>query len=441
MTLIESEQSRETRLTQIVRGPFIFRFASYRKSEDAKLNLRSEDYIVSELTSEKALFALCDGVSSSFYGGIGSQFLGETILNWLGQVSFPDHLIPGNNESANHWLDTLTLNLKTELNNKIKLATDIIQKKELTSEEELVRLAEITQRDDFGTQSNFISGILWPESTQLPNGCVLFFWLGNARIRIFNNDKDLTHLLGWGNNPDQLKEVWSSKEGVVGSIYSYLTDFSKITTIIAYSDGLENVEEQIQPNINEAQLETLVNQSQLIKDDDVTYLELSTIKGQVAGPSEDMVDLVRDQVQLALLPPESKSDELTEKPDLLHIKDNAQVLENEKLRRNFILIIAVLPLLCFSMGLLLGSVFNLPVVPTATSTPSVTVSPSETIIPSFTASPSETATPSFTSSPSQTITPSFTASPSQTPFITPSLTFTMTSTTTATFTATLTPTP
>ena len=56
MTIIETEQSRETKFTEIARGPFILRFISYRKSEDAKLNLRSEDYIVSELNPDKAVF-------------------------------------------------------------------------------------------------------------------------------------------------------------------------------------------------------------------------------------------------------------------------------------------------------------------------------------------------------------------------------------------------
>ena len=130
MTIIETEQSRETKFTEIARGPFILRFISYRKSEDAKLNLRSEDYIVSELNPDKAVFALCDGVGSSFYGDIGSQILGETLLDWLSKVSPPNNLMLGKNESANQWIVSLSQNLHAELKHKTELATTIIQKKE-----------------------------------------------------------------------------------------------------------------------------------------------------------------------------------------------------------------------------------------------------------------------------------------------------------------------
>lgn len=295
MTLIESEQTKDIHLTQVERGPFVFRFASYRKVEDAKLNLRSEDYIVSELTPEKAIFGLCDGVGSSYYGNIGAQFLGETILDWLGKVPVPSKAVFTQHNNANSWLEKLTNDIENELNDKITVASNIIQKREKISPNELIQLAEKTQRDDFGTQSNFAGGIIWPKSLDFPNGLVLLFWLGNARIRIFNGDVELTHLTNWGSNPEQLREVWSSKEGVVGHVYSYLTDFSKITTVMAYSDGMEGVEEQIKPNIQGVVLESIIRRAQSYKDDDVSYLEIFLAQGNVGEYSDDVVTKIRGQ--------------------------------------------------------------------------------------------------------------------------------------------------
>ena len=206
MTIIESEQSREVKLTEIARGPFVLRYLSYRKSEDAALDLRSEDYIVSEINPEKTIFGLCDGVGSSFYGNIGSQILGEILLNWLGKVPVPSNFELEKSQTSNKWLDKLTAELTSELNGRTSFATSVIQKKELSSQNEMVRLAESTQRDDFGTQSNFACGIVWPKSPSLPRGLVLLFWLGNARVRLFNQNRDLTYLTGWGKNPDQLLE-------------------------------------------------------------------------------------------------------------------------------------------------------------------------------------------------------------------------------------------
>ena len=292
MTIIETDQSTEIKLSEIARGPFVLRYLSYRKSEDAALGLQSEDYIVSNINSRKTIFILCDGVGSSFYGNLGSQILGESLLKWLEKIETPRE----KKQDVDEWQRHLTQELKSELNNLTSLATNIIQQKELNSDNEMVRLAEATQRDDFGTQSNFACGMIWPRSDSLPDGLILLFWLGNARIRIFNQNVDLTHQTGWGNNPGQLLEVWSSKDGVLGTIYSYTADLSSVTHVIAYSDGLENVDEKIKPNLNGAQLDELVRHSQSIKDDDVTFLELSANNKEVVGLDDDVVPL-RNRIQ------------------------------------------------------------------------------------------------------------------------------------------------
>lgn len=379
MTLIESEQSKDTQLTQIARGPFILRYASYRKGEDAKLGLRSEDYIVSKLTPGQAIFGLCDGVGSSFYGNIGSQFLGETILNWLGNISNPNNsgFIGDNNVKLN--LETLNTDLNNELNSKINLATNIIQNRKITSNSELIQLAEKTQRDDFGTQSNFVGGIIWPKSIDIPDGRVLLFWLGNARVRIFNkieNNKfeELTHLTKWGENPQQLKEVWSSKEGVVGHVYSYVTDLSKITTVIAYSDGLEGVEEKITPNLQGVNLEALIHQAQSIKDDDVSYLEITLSEGSINEYSDDIVATIRRQyntISSIVVPePQFEFQELRRKYDNLEKMMNNQSLDFNKSRKQFRYIAAILVLSAISIGLLLGYIIGKSTVVTGSPIPS-----------------------------------------------------------------------
>ncbi len=424
MTIIETEQSTETKFAEIIRGPFILRFSSYRKSEDAELNLRSEDYIVSELNPDKATFALCDGVGSSFYGNIGSQIVGEILRDWLNRISFPNHLMLGKNESANQWLEALSRDLHNELNQKTSFATAIIQKKEINDQDELSRLAQVTQRDDFGTQSNFACGVFWPKSSALPNGLILLFWLGNARLRIFNKNTELTHLLGWGNDPDQLREVWSSKEGVLGHIYSHMTDFSTITTVIAYSDGLENAEDKIRPNLNGAQLEALVNKSQLVKDDDVTYLELSIIEGEVAGVADDMVGFLRKPATPIPVPHDPGSG----KPRQIQ---NAQPPKNDGQSpvstRNPLLLLALaglLSILCFSAGFVTGPVVISVLRPTSTPTSTLTATPSPTQTPSMTVSPS--GTPTSTETPTATLTFTETATITPPPTISATLTFSLT---------------
>lgn len=439
MAHIETEQSRDLPLTEIVRGPFTLRFASYRKGEDAKLNLRSEDFIVSDLTPEKAIFSLCDGVGSSFYGNIGSQILGVTLTAWLGKITPPNHSILNRAESTQKWLETLTKDLLAELNAKTRLATSIIRQKDLSNKEELIRLAEETQRDDFGTQSNFACGVIWPRSPALPNGLVILFWLGNARLRLFHQKKDLTHLLGWGKDPDQLRDVWSSKDGVVGTVRSHITDLSNLTTVIAYSDGLENAEDQVTPELNPNQIAALTIRSQGVKDDDVTFLELSSVPFDVPGSNDDIVGMLRG-VQLSAPVSADTSDETAK------LKHTVETLRNQqenlktnagKSQRNMIAIATFIAMLCFVIGFFTGAIlkplrgfFKPTITPTASATLTLTLTPSQTPspLPTMTDTPSPTDTATETETATSTFTPLPTdasASP-ETGSITPTLTYTAT---------------
>ena len=420
MTTVESEQSREVKLAELTRGPFVLRFLSYRKSEDAALNLRSEDYIVSELTPDKAIFGLCDGVGSSFYGNLGSQILGEILLSWLGKVAPPNNLSLEKPQVANSWLNTLTAELTSELNNKVAFATSVIQKKEISSPDELVRLAEMTQRDDFGTQSNFACGVVWPRSASLPKGLVLLLWLGNARIRLFNQNRDLTSVLGWGKNPDQLKEVWSSKDGVLGKVYSYITDLSTVSHIIAYSDGLENAEGHIRPNLDGTQLEALVQQSQSIKDDDATFLELSARMDEIAGLADDLVIPLRRQLRPSFPAPAPPGPEVHKPKAAPATPQKKPSSQDSGIQRNplwLVVLFALVATLCFCTGFLVR-----PVVggdwfasPTATFTHTLTSSATSTltVTPSITVTFTETST--STSTPTETPTPTATETLTATP--------------------------
>ena len=426
MTLIETDQSREIGLTEVARGPFLIRYLSYRKSEDAALNLRSEDYIVSEINPEKTLFGLCDGVGSSFYGNLGSQILGEILLNWLGKITPPANFDSGNTQAANNFLNKLTVEMTRELNSKTVFATNIIQRKEISSQNEMVRMAEITQRDDFGTQSNFACGIVWPASSSLPKGLVLLFWLGNARLRLFSQNQDLSSLLNWGSDPDQLLEVWSSKDGVVGNIYSYITDLSQVTSIIAYSDGLENAEGRIRPGLDGAQLEKLVQHSQSIKDDDATFLELFLSNKEIPGQADDIVPSLRKHMQSA---PSSKSTSSLGDLELQKLRsahDAPQKKQEDQVRKgNSTRWIIIIPTALFFMAFCFFAGIIVERIITPTETPTVTASSTRAKLPTRTSTPTvppsavESATSLTTltviDTPTETATPSPTETPSALP--------------------------
>ena len=86
MSLVELDQSYETPVTELRRGPFKIRYAYARSRDCQDSNENGQDYLVWRAESYRAAFALCDGVGQSFFGGIGAQIIGEAIIDWLWKV-------------------------------------------------------------------------------------------------------------------------------------------------------------------------------------------------------------------------------------------------------------------------------------------------------------------------------------------------------------------
>lgn len=438
MAIIESEQARIIALTQIVRGPFYFRYASYPKKEDIESGsgLRSEDYVVTDIEPYRALFALCDGVGASFYANIGSQFLGETLLNWLRSLTTRPEFI-SRTEFGTDRLGDLRQELKVEIDRRATFADSIVKSKDLSKNKQ-IRLAEEMQRNDFGTQSNFVCGLILPKSPNYPDGLLLFFWLGNARLRLFRktgeNYEDLTGRSGWGKDPAQLKEVWSSKEGTVGQIYVYCTNLSDVTHILAYSDGLEYVEEKILPGFKAISFKDLVEQAQSIKDDDVSFLEITAIQEDLALYADDIVSKVRSQFNLS--GKQANVRELRVQLDDARRKIADLTKANASLRKRITQASALFSVIFLAFGLFIGFGLNsIGVWIPSTPTPSFTLSASDTpIVPTATYSllsatlvPSETQTETPTV-PVTAVTETGTMSPTLEPTISPTDIATMTET-------------
>lgn len=297
MAIIETDQSKDIHLTEFQRGQFFIRYASYRKGEDALLDLRSEDYVVTDVTPSRLLFCLSDGVGSSFYGNIGSQILSEIVLSFLNE-SYKEFVAKTSDWVAELDIDELSVKLEDKLKQSINFATSYIENKDIyTGKNEQISLAEKSQRDDVGSQANFVAGIVIPRSKNQPNGFLLLFWLGNARVRLFNASQEITSETDWGMDPNQEKEVWSTKYGPIGMVHGYSRGLPGITNVIVYSDGLENVEPDIRPDMGIVEIENISKRSQSVKDDDVSFFEITNLDDLTTGDNTDDICLdVRERL-------------------------------------------------------------------------------------------------------------------------------------------------
>src|SRR5207248_124359 len=101
---LQVAQDRETPVRVERFAAFSWRYAYARAAETRKFDAPGEDYLTFRYSEGTFVFALCDGVSQSFYGGLAAHFLGDGLMGWLWQnlpgdldvesvrATFTDHL-------------------------------------------------------------------------------------------------------------------------------------------------------------------------------------------------------------------------------------------------------------------------------------------------------------------------------------------------------------
>lgn len=264
MSLFQIDQAKEASVTEIREGPFLFRYAYARSRDSRSNNEKGQDYITWRVSSDKLVFALCDGVSKSFYGEVGARILGNVLVGWLWQNKFDDY-----------WFDDeKPRQLERYLNSIIDSAESIIEQVDLNIiDNAYIRDALDSRRLQTGTQSNFVCGVIELPGEKHVFGNIELFWLGDAKIKIFNNVHDLSDQLHaqWNS-----KEGWSSREGVIGKIQHYQGTFENLDSIIAHSDGLDQIRSILSPTLHSVELDRRIQeQNGTPQSDDISYLEIS----------------------------------------------------------------------------------------------------------------------------------------------------------------------
>ena len=285
MAILELDQSSETPLTEIHRGPFKLRYAYARSKECQEAGENGQDYLVWRVEPFRAVFALCDGVGQSFLGGIASQVVGEALIEWLWKIpprNEPDISNPKKIEKA----------LRDFLDSKRAKATQLVDEVEIDSVYgEFVRDALESRKNRRGTQSNFVCGIIDIPSEEFPEGRVLLFWLGDAKLQIWRQNTNETSKLRatW-----EKQEAWSSQVGVSGEIHFFGGTVNDVDCVIAHSDGVDPIRQSLSPKIIAEDLGKGLSQ---LGGDDVSFLEIS-----MSTPSplleDDLVSRLRGDSQL-----------------------------------------------------------------------------------------------------------------------------------------------
>jgi hypothetical protein len=288
----------------------------------------------------------------------------------------------------------------------------------------------LEEKRSLGSQAMFIGVRVDLPGDQFPRGRVLCMWMGDARLRIWGHDQELTRVFG---NDFLTAERWSSLAGAINGVPHVFSDAlyedrgkPKYTRILACSDGFAALD-TVQDSLTHAQLENVTDQllgqpAEYPNSDDVSLFEF-----WLGRPSQDLNEPLKASFSLPGMPvvvPDAppapslkRGDDPGASSGLTMIPEKPKAARVQRSRK----IILWLPVVVLILGSIVLLGIGLPAIlqgePTATPTLTATATATITATATATATSTSTATatPTFTKSPSPTRTLTKTAAPTSTP--------------------------
>lgn len=212
-------QNGETPMQYSSKGIFSYRYAYARRSDSQQYDEKGEDFLTFQTDGNRFVFALCDGVGSSFMGDWASRFLGERLSRYFAKLdlNLPEVKIKQN---VFDWL----MSLQPEANSLI-LSYPLPE-----TDSPLIKLAIEIQREDFGSQSAFVAGVV-----DIEQNVACFVSAGDLSLELFKDSLSFGSALF----PDTMKSVWSSKDGLLGDLYVAKLQLNEFNSLAVYSRGFE----------------------------------------------------------------------------------------------------------------------------------------------------------------------------------------------------------
>lgn len=483
MPHIAVDPTKETSVQVEKRPLFNYRYAYARSADSKSSNDTGQDYLTLFEDENTILFALCDGVSQSFFGDLAARFLGQALIKWLGSTA---------PTSTDNYCNTL----HKYLTSLTQSASQYITQFAIPGEIPAMLKDVLEEKRAFGSESTFVCGRVDFPKDSLPNGRLMLAWMGDSRLRLWGNGHEQSQVLG---NTFHTDQRWSTRRGPVGGRPNcFVSSLSGVNRIVAYSDGLTVFDSyQALPDNNTVNKVITDSQNQP-QSDDIAFLEIALSQTQkqevtaVIPPPERVTVAKKDgriraawrpvagatayQVRVSSnnkaeawqtmrmewqapvqLPPGNYKVQVRALQDVVYsdwsqsqavvVGDSASQIPvaGKKTRTPLALALIIVPALCltFVCAFLVLRPDNLFQGPVATSSPPITPTqqiPTPTlaqptaaeIIAPPTSTPIDTLTPTLTPSPSATITIENT--PTSTVTITPTETISSTLTETATST-------
>lgn len=236
-----------------------YRYGYLRSADSAGADENGQDYIAFIEDDARISFALCDGVSQSFFGDLAAKYLGNSLVDWFWALrsAFPSHV-----------------RLNTDLRQHLQQITD--ESSRLVAEyvlpENLAAMHRyvLEKKRGMGSETTFVAGYI---HTGLKR--IFLCWMGDSRLRLWDAKGELTEEI-LGKDAFLTRERWSTCQGAIGELHTVEFCYTDDIRLIAYSDGGARLDERIsQGTPSSRTLDKVIQESRLLpSSDDVSLLEI-----------------------------------------------------------------------------------------------------------------------------------------------------------------------
>lgn len=240
-------QDRETAVYQLGNKKMTCRCGYARAQESKQLGDKGQDYLSLYFGNDKVVFAVCDGVSQSFFGDIAARYLGDLLVEWF--TGIPEGATP----------EFMQWAMGKGLQEATAPAGGLVDAHILPPDIPPMLKSVLEDKRKLGSETTFVAGRIDLPGTVYPEGRVIVTWLGDSRLRIWDENREMSDRL---NGEFATMQRWSTRRGAVGSnahvFMSPVAGRMGVKRILVYTDGLSTIDHitgvlssrQLQANID-----------------------------------------------------------------------------------------------------------------------------------------------------------------------------------------------
>ena len=222
MTIVTINQDTDTPARRELLPGLVLTYL-FDRSRDSKQNdALGQDFICYSFVGECLTFAVCDGVSQSFYGDLAARFIGEHLVTWLADLAISSEA-------------EFESQLDTVLKQWVQDGNALVQAKIIKPSLPPMLKDALHRKRDNGSEAMFIAGRIDLKARQL-----VMCWMGDMRFWLWDNHGAAMEI------PDavwETKERWSSRIGPksgtdVGNAHVMLRPLTGVSRLTVHSDGI-----------------------------------------------------------------------------------------------------------------------------------------------------------------------------------------------------------